>query len=273
MAFSPRVVGSHRPEYHSLESILSFPAFAGKKGEDLVLALYDFFTSTIDGTYHFWPADEKRGQPRIRRTTSDAVKLLNCYGWHICGQNSIIQYALYKTAGLEARQFNIPAHVLCEVNYDDAWHVLDVDMWTWFRNKNGQIASAFELATDAQALIVENQDKSDPCNLPDRNLQDYANTYASAQTDGDQVKNIFPHWLVSSHQMDFHLRPGERVTLSECPKGSFIFPDAWKSSVAENGKEWHGFPRERFEPFRSYGNGEWVYEPKLSAAYGDVTDG
>jgi hypothetical protein len=263
-------VGVHRPDYHSLESVLNFSQFKGKSDEALVLALYDFFTSTIDGTYHFWPSDELQGQPRIRRYVSDPIKLFNCYGWHICGQSSVIQYALYHAAGLKARQFSIPAHVLCEVFYDDAWHVFDVDMWTWFRNKQGKIASAFELIKDAQSLIVENDNKSNPCNLPDRTLEDYAKTYSSAQTKDDHVKDIFPHWFVNAHQMDFHLRPGESVTISENPQGAFIFPDAWRESLANNGKEWQGHPRERFEPFRSYGNGEWRYQPRLSSDYGDL---
>ena len=102
-AYSPRVVGQHQPDYHSIDTLLKSPQFAGKQGESLALALYDFFTSQVDGTYHFWPSDERPGHPRLRREVRDTVKLLNCYGWTICGQSAAMMYALYRAAGFEAR--------------------------------------------------------------------------------------------------------------------------------------------------------------------------
>ena len=273
MTVSPRVIGEHRPDYHNLASILQFSRFQGLADEALVLALYDFFTDTDDGTYHFWPVDELQGQPFIRRFVSDPIKLLNVYGWHICGQSSQILYALYRAAGLTARQFSIPGHLLCEVYYDDAWHVLDVDMWTWFRNERGQIASAYELTQRSQELIVENTNTAQPCNLPDRSLESYAATYAQAATLDDRVRDIFPHSSISGHHMDFCLRPGESVTLSESANGAFICPDAWLQQIRDGHSEWRGFPRERFEPFRSYGNGVWAYAPKLSADAHDFAAG
>ncbi len=270
MAFSPRVVCKHRPDYHSLKHILNSPQFAGKKDEELVLALYDFFTSTEDGTWHFWPVDELQGQPRIRRFTSDPVKLLSNYGWHICGQSAIIMYGLYTTAGFKARQYGAPGHLLCEVYYDDAWHILDVDMWTWFRNDKGAIASAYELANDAHRLIVENTNKSNPCNLPDRSLESYAEMYSKAETDDGNIGNVFPHWSVKSHQLDFYLRPGESVQRSEEYSEYFIFPDEWVGLTKDTAKEWHGHPIERFDPFRKNAGGHWTYAPQLSKAFKDV---
>lgn len=273
MAFSPRIVGAHRPDYHSINSILSFSAFAGKQDEELVLALYDFFTSTEDGTWHFWPIDELQGQPRIRRFTSDPVKLLSNYGWHICGQSATIMYGLYTGAGLKARQFGIPGHLLCEVFYNDAWHILDVDMWTWFRNEQGEIASAAELVQRSQELIVDNRDTSAPCNLPDRTLENYAATYARTEMVDGQIKDIHPHWSVRSHQLDYHLRSGESLVLSEEADGAFICPDEWLQLINDGHEEWHGHPVERFEPFRTYANGTWTYAPRLTAAYTDVEQG
>ncbi len=273
MAFSPRIVGEHRPDYHSLKSLLGSRQFVGKTGEELVLALYDVFTSTEDGTWHFWPVDELQGQPRIRRFTSDPIKLLTNYGWHICGQSSCIMYGIYTAAGLTARQISVPGHLLCEVYYDDAWHILDIDMWTWFRKEDGSIASAYDLATHAHELIVDNSNTSSPCNLPDRSLEDYAIMYAETETVDDHVKNIFPHWSVRSHQLDFYLRPGESLQRSETPNGCFIFSDDWLDLVKNINNEWAGCPRERFEPFRSYGSGRWTYAPNLSARYEDVACG
>ena len=51
MPFSARVVGEHRPDYYDLESVLEFPLFKGNQGEQLALAVYDFFTSRVHGIY------------------------------------------------------------------------------------------------------------------------------------------------------------------------------------------------------------------------------
>ncbi|MGH7145847.1 MAG: hypothetical protein ACREJ2_17190 [Planctomycetota bacterium] len=269
MSFSPRLVGDHRADFYNLKTLLASPPFAGKKGEALVLAIYDYFTSTVNGTYHFWPVDEHEGEPRIRRNVWDAVKSLNAYGWMVCGQMSACLYALYKTAGFEARQFGVPGHSLCEVFYDGRWHILDVDMWTWFRTPEGHIASAYELAQNAQQLIVANQNKSNPCNLPDRTLAGYANMYQSTPTVDDHVETICPPWLITAHTMDFRLRPGETLVRSQEKHGRFVLPRSWRENFTKYQKEWKGEPRERYEPFRTYANGRWTYAPKLSAAHGD----
>jgi len=271
--FSPRVVGTHRPDFHCLDSVAASPQFAGKRGEQLVLAIYDHFTSTVDGTYHFWPSSETEGNPRVRRSVYDPVKLLNAYGWAICGQCAHTLYGLYTAAGLRARPFGVPGHSLCEVYYDGGWHVLDVDMWTWFRTPAGHIASPAALATNPEALILDNADRSDPCDLPDRKLADYAAMYAQTKVVDGHVKGIGPPWHIRAHAMDFHLRPGETLIRSQDHQGRFHMPQAWVANMDKWRREWKGSPRERYEPFRSFGNGRWIYEPALTADSGDFEAG
>ena len=187
MSFSPRVVGVNRADFYDLRTILQSPQFAGKQGEQLALAIYNYFTSTVDGTYHFWSPNENEGCPRLRGDVSDPVKFLNVYGWMLCGNHALTLYELYRAAGFQARQFGLPGHSVCEVFYEGRWHFLDVDMWTWFRTPEGHIASAFELAKNAKSLIVDNTAKSNPCNLPDRDLPGYAAMYASGKTLDDHV--------------------------------------------------------------------------------------
>jgi len=273
LSCSPRVVSPVRPDLYNLETMLASPQFSGKQGEALVLAIYDYLTSRIDGIYHFWPADEQAGNPKIRRRCLDPVKLLNAYGWTICGQAAHLLYAIYRKAGLKARVYSVPGHVLCEVFYDGRWHVLDVDMWTWFRTPEGHIASAYELASNPTELILNNPNRSNPCNLPDRSLEDYAKMYAKCPTVDGHVESIFPHWQVIGHTMDFHLRPGETLIRSQLHQGRFHMPQAWKEFMKKFPHEWHGHPRERFEPFRTFGNGRWIYEPRLESGWRDFAEG
>ena len=271
---SPRIVGRERPDYASLETLLQFRTFQGKQGEALVLAIYDLLTSTMDGTYHFWPPNEHTGQPRIRRRVEDAVKLLNVYGWAICGQMAAMLHALYHAAGLRARQIGVPGHNLCEVFYDGRWHILDADMWTWFRHPDGHLASAYELATNPRALIFDNPNRSNPCNLPDRTLEGYTEMYAICPTAEDHVRDVQPHALDRSHTMDFRLRPGETLIRSQTHQGRYHLPPEWVMSMKAFPGEWrHGAPRERYAPFRSFGNGRWIYEPDLTEATDDFRAG
>lgn len=272
-AFSPRVVGKFRPDFHSLEAMLGSPQFAGKEGEELVMAIYNHFTSPVDGTYHFWPSQESEGQPRIRRVNVDPIKIYNNYGFAICGQTSLMLYAVYTTAGLKARPYGLPGHALCEVFYDGRWHHYDVDMWSWFRTPQGHIASAFELARNAHALIVDNQNKSTPCNLPDRDLPGYANGYSKADVGENDINSVRPDWFDRSHNMDFHLRPGETILRTQENQGRFVMPTGWLTFKKNFEKEWHGTPRERYGLLRTFGNGRWIYEPNLSSKYRDVAMG
>lgn len=273
MAFSPRLVGQHRPDYHSFASILEFPRFKNKSGEALILALYDFFTSPTDGTYHFFAADEAAGRPSIRGYLMDPLKLLNGYGWMLCGQHSHFLYRLYRTAGFQARQIGLPGHSVCEVYDEGRWHFLDIDMWAWFRTPAGHIASAYELAQDPKGLIIDNPSRSNPCNLPDRTLAGYARMFETVKTVDDHVAELWPPWSTQAHTMDFALRPGETLIRSQRNEGRFPYPESWKESIRAHADEWKGQPRERYQPFRTFGNGRWIYEPNLSSQFADFPAG
>lgn len=273
LTHSPRVVGTLRPDFHSLETFLEGPAFKGKQGEDLVLALYNYLTSKQDGTYHFWPTNEGEGNPRKRRSVTDPVKLLNAYGWAICGQNSWMMDGLYRAAGMPSRQLGLPGHSLCEVYYDGRWHILDIDMWTWFRTPEGHVASGAELAQNAHQLILENENKSAPCNLPDRSLENYAAMYDKTEVKDGELTCFWPRFAIRGHTMDFRLRPGETLIRSQRRHGRIHMSKDWVKSTETFSSEWVGHPRERYAPHRTYGNGRWIYAPVLGAGFVDVDEG
>ena len=272
-SFSPRVIGNNRADFSTMESFLKFKKFDQKENEELILAIYDYLTSTVDGSYHWWDMEEDKGDPTIKGRVIDPVKLFNVYGWLICGQIATCLYRIYTTAGYKARQFGAPGHSLCEVYYDNSWHFLDVDMWTWFKNKNNKIASAYELSQDAFELIVTNKNKSNPCNLPDRKIEDYANMFRDLTTTDGDIDTEWPEFSIQSHTMDFHLRPGESMSRSMNALGRFHLPNRFIPMMTRYGSEWKGHPSERYEPFRTYGNGKWVYEPNLSNKFQDYSVG
>lgn len=271
--YSPRVVGRERPDFHSLQAFLQFPAFADKNDEAFALSLYDYLAGPIDGLFHFWSPRENDGRPQLRRRVDDPLKLLNVYGWGLCGQSARLLHTIYAVAGFRSRVVNLPGHNVCEVFYDGSWHLLDTDMWAWFRMPDGHIASVDELGSDACNLIVKNTNKSEPCNLPDRTLESFVKMYDGCRAEGGAQRRAWPHWTILGHCMDFVLRPGETLVRSQTGQGRFHAPAEWKGSIEKHGSEWVGYPRERYEPFRSYGNGRWIYDPKLSSDFTDFTDG
>lgn len=268
--YSPRVVMEQCVDVYSLESLLASPPFAGRQGESLALALYNYLTSPADGLWHGWPPNERAGEPVGWGDVSDPVKILNVYGWAICGQNAELLLGLYRVAGLQARIRNMPGHNVCEVFYDGRWHLLDADMRSWFRAPDGHIVGVDELTQNARTLIVENPNKSNPFNLPDRSPEDYAKMYEKAKPQA----HIYPHWSTRAHTMDFHLRPGETLVRSQVNEGRFHLPQTWRELMrGPTAHEWQGQPMERFAPFRTFGNGRWTYAPDLTARSHDFESG
>ena len=203
---------------------------------------------------------------------SDPVKLLNAYGWMLCGQCAEVLQGLYEAAGMPARIQGLPAHNVCEVFYDGRWHVFDVDMWTWFRTPEGHIASASELAQNARALIVENRNRSVPCGVPDRTLEDYARMYdeAKASIRNDELTTAFPRWATRAHTMDSRCAPAKRWcgpkgirNASTCrSRGG----SSWRARRDASGAASHGSATSP----PTVGNGRWTYAPDLSARTRDV---
>ncbi len=268
--YSPRIVGERRADVTSLEAMLATPSLAGRSGESLALALYDYLSNPVDGVWHGWPPNENAGTPVGWGDVSDPVKLLNVYGWAICAQNAEVLLGLYRAAGLPARIRGVPGHVVCEVSYEGRWHVLDADMRTWFRAPEGHLLGVDELAQNARRLIVDNPSKSDPCNLPDQSLEDYAGMYERSKG----TPSTFPVWATRAHTMDFMLRPGETLVRSQAHQGRFHLPQTWRELMrGPSGHEWRGLPQERFAPFRTIGNGRWTYAPDLTDRSRDVEFG
>ncbi len=217
--------------------------------------------------------EESKGIPNIRGVVIDPVKNFNVYGWFICGQMSFCLYRIYTSAGYKARQFGLPGHSVAEVYYDDKWHFLDMDMWVWCRTKEGHIASAFELSQNAKELIVTNQEKSNPCNLPDRTLEGYASMFSEAKIENGDIATVWADCSIQYHTMDFVLRPGESISRTPKEKGSWHLPERFVQNIKQAGTKWNQKPRERYEPFRTYGNGRWVYEPILKIGSKDFENG
>lgn len=112
-------------------------------------------------------------------TVQDALKMMNVYGYSLCGvaANEIVSLARY--VGLEARISTINLHVVPEIQWDGAWHMLDASLINFFifRDQpadaangklspalsyynvpNGKIASIEEIQAAVHAWYDQNPD-------------------------------------------------------------------------------------------------------------------
>ncbi|MFB3890762.1 MAG: hypothetical protein ACE15C_01935 [Phycisphaerae bacterium] len=94
---------------------------------------------------------------------TDAVKMFNVYGYAMCGQaaNHVAELARY--VGLKARVQNIAAHLVCEVEWDGKWHMLDASLINYFpKDDKGKassdLASVQEISDAVKAWLDANAD-------------------------------------------------------------------------------------------------------------------
>lgn len=80
---------------------------------------------------------------------SDALKALNVYGYTLCGNQARVIKDLWHAAGLETRRCYPIGHVVTEVFYDGAYHLLDSDEHViCLKRDNRTLASAEEIVRD-----------------------------------------------------------------------------------------------------------------------------
>ena len=133
----------------SLESIVrDVTARAGAKTNDeKAIALFDWLHEAI--FHHAYPTEK---DPQ----SVGPLKVLNVYGWGLCGGQHTVLKALYETAGWECRYvgWSDPGHTTIEVKYDGRWHYLDVFLkcWFWSRDRT-HVVSQEEIAADPSLVL------------------------------------------------------------------------------------------------------------------------
>jgi len=131
----------------SLETIVKqvFERSGAKTNDEKAIAIYEYLHSTI---FHWAYATEKAPQ------SVGPLKVLNAYGWGLCGGQHTVLKALYETAGWECRYVGWPGHTTVEVKYDGKWHYFDVFLkcYYWTKDKS-HVASQEEIANDPSIVL------------------------------------------------------------------------------------------------------------------------
>jgi hypothetical protein len=266
MVISPRVTSAGGTDFSSLRRLLASPRLAGRRGEDLAVALWQLLVDPREGVYHYCPPLERLTDHFVY----DPIKMLNCFGWSICGLTANLLAVLCRAAGLDdARIAHLKEHEATEVFYGGAWHLLDADLQAFHRRHpphEDAIAGYAECLADP-TLVSRQRNPSRPYYLPDRPPERMADLYRVAPS-------CDRPYAVHAHTMDFVLRPGERLERHTSHEGLWIwfsncsdFKNRWPAEWRDDG------PWERHPPHRRFGNGRWVYAPDLTSASRDFEAG
>jgi hypothetical protein len=174
-----------------------------------------------DNRYHWYPAEDGN-------EIHDPVKFLNVYGYGFCDDSANNSEALFKLAGFQdAHCWELSGHVVCEVFYENGWHMLDPDVEVFYpKRDNIHVASVEDCEADGWLV---------------------------GRVSGSTIEDIYTttdnNWMyddlwVLGHTMAVSLRPGE--SLERC----------WY-----NWGKYHDNLYLEEPPV--YGNGRMTYTPRL----------
>ena len=134
------------PDCTSLKSIAETVTRGCSNNDARAVAILNFMLFNF---YHQPYAAEDGGIP--------AIKVINDYGWGVCGGTASVMSSLWHELGWDWRFVGWPGHTTVEANYDGQWHYVDsfYKYYAWMPDgKGGQtIASEQDLLKNKKQLI------------------------------------------------------------------------------------------------------------------------
>jgi hypothetical protein len=136
---------------------------------------------------------------------SDALKVLNVYGYTLCGNEARVIRDLWRAAGFETRRGYPIGHVVCEVFYDGDYHLLDSDEHViCLKRDNQTIASCADIVRDHD--LVKRTHTYGILRPDSRKTDEFS---ASLYFYEGERKGDFG--TGTNHSMNLTLRPGESI--------------------------------------------------------------
>lgn len=147
-----KVRSDRAPDCSSLKAIVESVTRDCKTDDERAIALYNFCRYAY--YHHAYPSEEKR---------IGSLKMLNVYGWSLCGGEHTVLAALYDAAGWQWRYrgWSNPGHTTVEAFYGGRWHYLDtfLKFYAWMPDPDrpGQRTIAGQDDIKADPTIVTGQ--------------------------------------------------------------------------------------------------------------------
>ncbi|MBC7287060.1 MAG: hypothetical protein H5T86_03255 [Armatimonadetes bacterium] len=112
---NPWVLVNGKRNWRSIEDVVAEVVRPGMSDEEKALRLWWF---QVNHRFHATTDDEE---------DNDEIKVLNVYGYTLCGNDAEVLGHLFQAAGLKVRAGHPTGHCTTEVFWDGRWHLLDGD--------------------------------------------------------------------------------------------------------------------------------------------------
>jgi len=260
--FSPYLLAEGQVDTRSFDHILADKRFAGKRDHDLAVALWQWLVDPREGFYHFLNPVEEPGETLAGDPVKDPLRLLNSYGYGLCGSVAMIFASLYDWAGGEARLVGATGHSISEAYWDGSWHLIDCDLRAihYKKTEHGvEVASLADLVSRPD-LVTQPAQRSDPYYLPPHSPEGVAESvYAPGR------QRYLPRYFCRLGSMDYVLRPAESITFYYQPQSRFNWPEKWQTLRRKADQGPFFGPQDRADPSRRYANACIRWRPDLKA--------
>ena len=253
--YSPHLVKAGQPDTADLQSLAKsvYQQASAQTPRQKAEAIWRFFLT--DGRfvkpgiiYHIagWAYEEPGGE------VLDPVKLLNSYGFGLCYHIAPLLESVFKAGGFpDARVWFLTGHTVAEVFYDNGYHYFDSDMMgynpigTSGPLKDRPVASVHQLEADPSIILGKLAGGKDPANVDapwyPADVRAHAMPDLAALFTSTDDNRLYPFQrFESAHQLNFVLRPGERIVRYYQPEQESLYYLPYRF----DGKTWTEFPRE-----------------------------
>ena len=201
-----KVVSSKNADMSSVETIIASVIKPEMKPQEKAEVFFDFL---VKRTFHHNTPEEPLADMLLNRKyqgensmLEDAVKMINVYGFGLCGSHSKYQTEFYNAMGMLGRICGGNGHTIPEVKYDNAWHYFDIDMMGYCKDKDGKISSVAEIGKNKNLLLENFASYKHKFDGPNNMYGALSNRSAGS----------FYGRKMGIHSMNLGLRKGEKIT-------------------------------------------------------------
>jgi len=268
--YSPWVLSEHVADMRDEARFAADRRWAGLERQEKALSVWRYLTDRETGTWHYGDVTEGKDLYWESNLVKDPTKILNVYGFAVCTSHASLIEGLYAAMGFGVRQMEFGGyHRTAEVEWGNKWHYLDVDERAYLVDEQGDVVSVTEATSRPElwALSARKVAPFYPENGGIKGIQELSKH-------GPPVPHW--HWRTLGHTMDFVLRPGESLTRYWKGQGRWRMGPSWENKgTLKRLREEPVGPKTSAEisTNNTYGNGLWVYEPKLTQEYSDFARG
>ena len=264
------------PDAHDVKSLVASVIAGCTTDEEKAIALWAYIARR---PFFFWWARDHTESTKELGFVLDPILRFNVHGSTICFQAPHSLAAMCEEAGIKARAYSLPGHVVMEMFYDGGWHVLDpeYDCASYYRSDVAPypILPVSVVRQDSEKHIMQQQRPSDPYfqwdHLGGKFIPWGSMQYVSDVFYKPYQGQVYASLRARGHTVHMDLRRGERLTRYWSKTGRFYSPAAWYE--AGGFYDMTKGPYDLRNRKNHYVNGLLSYEPDWTAHQNNFDDG